>query len=163
MPELETIDVLPVAGLTQTDIVALQQEKDWTIEFIRRALLKHIERINPSDATSFPQSGMSQRMEVSKETASLFRGWLSYPIIKIEEFINGEREENLRVYQESKVELYKRYHGKYVVIAKGKVQAIGESFDAVKRVALDANHRFIFKIEPKEKIEGTFRWPIKRK
>ena len=65
--------------------------------------------------------------------------------------------------KDSKVELYERYYGKYVVIANGKVQAIGESFDAVKRVALDANHRFIFMVEPKEKIEGTFRWPIKRK
>ena len=163
MPEVETIDVLPVAGLTQTDIVALQQEKDWTIGFISGALLKHVERIDPSDATSFPQSNISQRMEVLKGTASLFRGWLSYPIIKIEEFINREREENLRVYQESRVELYERYYGKYVVIAKGKVQAIGESFDAVKRVALDANHRFVFKVQPKEKVERTFRWPIKRK
>ena len=163
MSEVETIDVLPVAGLTQTGIVALQQEKNRTIGFISASLLKHIETINPLDATSFPQSDISQRTEVLKGTASLFRGWLSYPIIKIEEFINEEREENLRVYQESKVELYERYYGKYVVIANGKVQAIGESFDAVKRVALDANHRFIFKVEPKEKIEGTFRWPIKRK
>lgn len=163
MPERETIDVLPVAGLTQTDIVALQQQKDWTIGFISEALLKHIGSINLSNATSFPQSAISQRTKVLKGTASLFREWLSYPIIRIEEFVNEERKENLRVYQESKVELYERYYGKYVVIANGKIQAIGESFDAVNRVALDANHRFIFMVEPKEKIEGTFRWPIKRK
>ena len=83
MPEVETIDVLPVAGLTQTDIVALQQKKDWTIGFISEVLLKNIERINPSNATSFPQSDISQRTKVLKGTASLFRGWLSYPIIKI--------------------------------------------------------------------------------
>ena len=50
-----------------------------------------------------------------------------------------------------------------MVIAKGKVQAVGESFDDLKDVALDANHRFIFKVEPKEKVRGTLRWPIKRK
>ena len=81
----------------------------------------------------------------------------------VEEFINEEREENLKAYHERKAELYQRYARRYVVIAKGKVQAVGESFDDLKDVALDANHRFIFKVEPKEKVRGTLRWPIKRK
>lgn len=50
-----------------------------------------------------------------------------------------------------------------MVIANGGIQAIGNSFDEVKDVALDANHRFIFKVEPKEKVRGRLRWPMKVK
>jgi hypothetical protein len=77
------------------------------------------------------------------------------------ERINEEREENLRIYTEYKTKLYEEYVGRYVVIAKGKIQAVGESFDDVKNVALDANHRFIFKVESKEKVRGRLRWPMK--
>ena len=76
--------------------------------------------------------------------------------------INKRREENLRVYNKHKREFYEKHMGKYVVIAKGKVQKIGE-FDEVKNVAMDANHRFIFKVEQNKKVSGTLRWPIKRK
>ena len=78
------------------------------------------------------------------------------------ERINEEREENLRIYTEYKTKLYEEYVDRYVVIAKGKIQAVGESFDEVKNVALDANHRFIFKVESKEKVRGRLRWPMKK-
>ena len=77
------------------------------------------------------------------------------------ERINEEREENLRIYTEYKTKLYEEYVDRYVVIAKGKIQAVGESFDEVKNVALDANHRFIFKVESKEKVRGMLRGPMK--
>ena len=77
------------------------------------------------------------------------------------ELITEEREENLRIYTENKAKIYEEYVGKYVVIAKGKIQAVGDSFDDVKNVALDANHRFIFKVESKEKVRGRLRWPMK--
>jgi len=78
--------------------------------------------------------------------------------------IDKEREENLRVYNQIKAELFAKHTGKYVVIAKGKLQGVGESFDDVKYVAMDANHRFIFKVEPtKEKVRGTLRWPMRKK
>ena len=79
------------------------------------------------------------------------------------ELITEEREDNLRIYTENKAKIYEEYVGKYVVIAKGKVQAVGDSFDEVKYVALDANHRFIFKVESKKKVRGRLRWPMKRK
>lgn len=78
------------------------------------------------------------------------------------ERINEEREENLRIYTENKAKIYEEYVGKYVVIAKGKIQAVGDSFDEVKYVALDANHRFIFKVESKKKVRGRLRWPMKK-
>jgi hypothetical protein len=77
------------------------------------------------------------------------------------ELISEEREDNLRIYTENKAKLYEEYVGQYVVIPKGKVQAVGKSFDEVKNVALDANHRFIFKVESKEKVRGRLRWPVK--
>ena len=79
------------------------------------------------------------------------------------ELINEERELNLRTYTEYKTKLYEEYMGRYVVIAKGEIQAVGDSFDDVKNVALDANHRFIFKVESKKKVRGRLRWPMKRK
>lgn len=78
-------------------------------------------------------------------------------------YAKEKREENLRFYNQYKTELYKKYAGKYLVIARGKIETVGESFDDVKNVALDASHRFIFKVEPKKKIRGTLRWPMKRK
>lgn len=78
--------------------------------------------------------------------------------------IDKEREENLRFYNQIKAELFTNYTGKYVVIAKGKLQKVGESFDEVKDAAMDANHRFIFKVEPpKERARGTLRWPMRKK
>jgi hypothetical protein len=78
------------------------------------------------------------------------------------ELITEEREDNLRIYTENKAKIYEEYVGRYVVIAKGKIQAVGESFDDVKNVALDANHRFIFKVESKKKVRGRLRWPMKK-
>jgi hypothetical protein len=40
------------------------------------------------------------------------------------ELITEEREENLRIYNEYKAKIYEEYVGKYVVIAKGKIQAV---------------------------------------
>jgi len=69
--------------------------------------------------------------------------------------IDKEREENLRFYNRIKAELFTKYTGKYVVIAKGKLQKVGESFDDVKYEAMDANHRFIFKVESEEEEETS--------
>ena len=77
------------------------------------------------------------------------------------ELINKEREDNLRYYSEHKNRLLEENRGKYVVIAKGNIQAVGDSFDQVKDVAPDANHRFIFKVEPKDKVKSKLRWPMK--
>lgn len=83
------------------------------------------------------------------------------PINKTE-LIKKEREKNQITYNECKEELKKKYFGKYVVIAKGKIQSVGESFEEVKDVALDANHRFIFKVEPKKEKGGLLGWPMEK-
>lgn len=74
-----------------------------------------------------------------------------------------EREENFKYYNKIKEELYRNQLGKYVIIAKGKVEKIGESLDEVKAIAIDANHRFIFKVEQVNKTRGILRWPMRRK
>jgi len=79
------------------------------------------------------------------------------------EHIVAEREANLNTYYENKTILFQQHEGKYVVIAKGEIQAIGDSFEEVKDVAMDANQRFVFKVERKEKVIGKLRWPMKRK
>ncbi len=170
MSEKGTTDVLPERGLTETYVVTLQPGENWVIWRTNEALLKEFERGDPLTITSFCEADISQRKEVLKQIESFFEMLPSQPSIRMEkltnirqELINRERKENLRVYYERKTELYQRYSGRYVVIAKGEVQAVGESFDDLRYVSLDANHRFIFKIEPKEKVAGTFRWPIKRK
>lgn len=170
MFETETIDVLPGAGLTETYVVTLQQGENGVVWVINEALLKEFKETNPFNITSFLERDISRRTEVLKGIAPVYEMLPLHPIIKIEEFIkirevfiNKEREENLRAYRERKAQLYQRYAGRYVVIAKGEVQGVGESFDDLKYVALDANHRFIFKVEPKEKVGVTLRWPIKTK
>lgn len=94
-------------------------------------------------------------MEKSLSVIQYSRG-----ISKLER-INKEREDNLRYYSEHKNQLLEENRGKYVVIAKGDIQAVGSSFDQVKDVALDANHRFIFKVEPKNQVKSKIRWPMK--
>ena len=100
--------------------------------------------------------------EVLKRIAHSYELLMPRPPMNKAERINEEREDNLRIYTENKAKIYEEYVGKYVVIAKGKVQAVGDSFDEVKYVALDANHRFIFKVESKKKVRGRLRWPMKK-
>ena len=99
--------------------------------------------------------------EVLKRIAHSYELLKRGPPMNKAELITEEREDNLRIYTENKAKIYEEYVGKYVVIAKGKVQAVGDSFDEVKYVALDANHRFIFKVESKKKVRGRLRWPMK--
>jgi hypothetical protein len=94
-------------------------------------------------------------MENSLSLSQVSRGMSKLELIK------KEREDNLRYYSEHKNQLLVENRGKYVVIAKGDIQAVADSFDQVKEVAPDANHRFIFKVEPKDKVKAKLRWPMK--
>ena len=74
-----------------------------------------------------------------------------------------DRQENIIEYNKIKNELYEKHRGKFAVIAKGKLQKIGDSFAEVKDVALDANHRFIFEIKEEHQIIRKTRWPARLK
>lgn len=161
MIERETADILtPWSTSTVThDILTSIKGKEWRNK-INEILLK--EWVEP-DSHNVLQKVITQHKELLREIVSMYRICEARPPINKIEFTNEEREENLRFYNRFKSELYKKYTGKYVVIAKGDVQAVGESFDNVKDVALDTNHRFIFKVEPKKKVRGVLRWPMKKK
>lgn len=134
---------------TETYDIATIQRQGEMEDWINKALQEVVERGNMTP-------------ELVKKIAHSYELLMSRSPMNRAERINEEREENLRIYTEYKKKLYEEYVGRYVVIAKGKIQAVGESFDDVKNVAMDANHRFIFKVESKEKVRGRLRWPMKK-
>jgi len=161
MIERETADIFtPWSAPTAIhDVSTLIQEKKWRNK-INETLL---ERWGEPDPRNVLQKIITQHKERLRKIVSMYRICEARPPINKIEFINEEREENFGFYNRYKTKLYKEYAGKYVVIAKGEIQAIGKSFDDVKDAALDANHRFIFKVESKKKVRGRFRWPMKKK
>lgn len=98
-----------------------------------------------------------------KRIVDILEHYYEKPIEPEINLVEVERVENIRVYEQHKNELYEKHLGKYVVIANGKIQAIKDTFEDVKNIALNANHRFIFKVKKKEKIRGVFRWPMMKK
>jgi hypothetical protein len=79
------------------------------------------------------------------------------------ERIEEERKKNMKIYKNLKEMIYERYRGKYVVIAEGRIQAVGASLEDMKAVAMGANHRFVFRVEPREKERGILRWPMRKR
>ena len=71
-----------------------------------------------------------------------------------------ERKINFRIYNKFKDVFQERYQGKFIIIAFGQIQAVENTLDDVKDVAVGAKHRLIFKVEPEEP-RGTLRWPIR--
>ena len=134
---------------TETYDVAIMQRQGEMVDWINKALKGVAER------GKMPP-------ELVKKIAHSYELLTCCPPMTKAELITEEREDNLRIYTENKAKLYEEYVGRYVVIAKGKVQAVGDSFDDVKNVAVDANHRFIFKVKSKEKVRGRLRWPMKK-
>jgi hypothetical protein len=154
--EIETGSIgIPTFERTLTtepcDVATLQKEKERDNR-IYKALLEVVE-VEGGDITQESLKMMAHSYELLKPHLPLSKA----------ELINEERELNLRTYTEYKTKLYEEYMGRYVVIAKGEIQAVGDSFDDVRNVALDANHRFIFRVESKKKVRGRLRWPMKRK
>lgn len=94
--------------------------------------------------------------------ASIHRSFEPAQVNKRER-IEEEREKNMRVYKKLREVIYEKYRGKYVVIARGRIQAVGASLEDVKAVAMDADHRFVFRVEPREKERGFLRWPMRKK
>lgn len=65
---------------------------------------------------------------------------------------NRERRKNSKVYN-AVIDFLRKHHlGKYAVIANGKLQDVG-TFEEMKFIVMDANHRFIFEIKLNEDNE----------
>ncbi|UZE92716.1 MAG: hypothetical protein IB616_02650 [Methanosarcinales archaeon] len=83
---------------------------------------------------------------------------------EIEEWmINRNRQINQNAFKQLRDEIFKTLFGKYVVMARGKILAVGDSLEEVKDVAIDANHRFVFKVEKPKETKRFLRWPMRRK
>lgn len=67
--------------------------------------------------------------------------------ISTEKIINEEREKNLKFYSQNKNSIKDRYKGKYIVIANKDIKASSDKWDELKNESLDANHRFILKVD----------------
>ncbi len=76
--------------------------------------------------------------------------------------VDAERVLNNRAFLEMRKDLESKYQGKYVVIAHGRLQGVGDTFEEVKDLVPEARHRLIFRVGdilPKERNLG---WRIKK-
>ncbi|MFQ5812353.1 MAG: hypothetical protein ACE5I2_04060 [Anaerolineae bacterium] len=79
-----------------------------------------------------------------------------------EEIVARERKLNNDAFRRLWPELEKQ-QGRYVVIAHGKLQGVGDSIESLQSVAPDAHHRLVFKVGeplPKRRRLG---WKVRRK
>ncbi len=82
--------------------------------------------------------------------------------------VERERLINNLAYQKLESELYRKYKGKFVVIANGELIAVADSYDDIMKIANkkapNAKHRLIFKVEEKTPRNVTrLGWRIERK
>ena len=95
----------------------------------------------------------------AKALERAIRLWLSetkYEMVAIERKLNNDA---LKLLQP---ELEKQ-QGKYVVIAHGKLQGIGDSIESLQTVAPDAHHRLVFKVGEPLPRKRRLGWRVRRK
>lgn len=70
-----------------------------------------------------------------------------------------ERKLNNDTYQQLKGELQQKYPGKFVVIAWGELQGMGDSLEQVAPLAANAKHRLVFQVgeAPPKRTERLWR------
>ncbi len=79
------------------------------------------------------------------------------------EGIDEQRLLNRKFYEEFRTEIDTRYNGRVVVIANGAIAAVADSFEAVKDIADNAEHRLVFRAGGKKWQTRRTRLPISRK
>ena len=60
--------------------------------------------------------------------------------------LKAERALNNQVYRRLKSDLEREYQGKYVVIAHGALQGVGDTLEQVAGLATEARHRLVFRV-----------------
>jgi len=60
--------------------------------------------------------------------------------------LKAERALNNQAYRRLKGDLEREYQGKYVVIAHGALQGVGETVEQVASLAPEARHRLVFRV-----------------
>jgi len=79
-----------------------------------------------------------------------------------DEMVARERKLNNEAFRRLQPELGK-YQGRYVLIAHGRLQGVGDSIESLRNLAPDAHHRLVFKageLPPRKRRLG---WRIRRK
>jgi len=85
--------------------------------------------------------------------------WLSetkYEIVAIERKLNNDALKRLQP------ELEKQ-QGRYVVIAHGKLQGVGDSIESLRSLAPNAHHRLVFKVGEPLPRKRRLGWRVRRK
>ena len=79
-----------------------------------------------------------------------------------EEIVARERKLNNDAFRRLWPELEKQ-QGRYVVIAHGKLQGVGDSIESLQSVAPDAHHRLVFKVGEPLPRRRRLGWRVRRK
>ena len=100
------------------------------------------------------------------ETAKALEGaielWLREMKKDDEEIVARERKLNNDAFRRLWPELEKQ-QGRYVVIAHGKLQDVGDSIESLHSVAPDAHHRLVFKVGEPLPRRRRLGWRVRRK
>jgi hypothetical protein len=79
-----------------------------------------------------------------------------------EEAVARDRRLNNALFRQLQPELEKQ-RGRYVVIAHGKLQGVGDSIESLQGLALDAHHRLVFKVGDPLPRKRRLGWRVCRK
>ncbi len=81
-----------------------------------------------------------------------------------DEMVARERKLNNNAFRQLRPE-FEKQQGRYVVIAHGKLQGVGDSIESLQSLAADAHHRLVFKVGEPLSIPRRRRlgWRVRRR
>jgi len=74
--------------------------------------------------------------------------------------IDAEAKANNQAFKNIQAEIEKDYFGKWIVIAHGQLQGVGESLAEVNHLAPDAQHRIVMQVGERRPKEVELGWQI---
>lgn len=76
------------------------------------------------------------------------------------ELLRAERAANNRAFAEMRAQVEREYAGKWVVIAHGSLQGVGDSITQIEELASTALDRLIFQVGSPRRKEVEFGWQM---
>ncbi len=74
--------------------------------------------------------------------------------------IEAEARANNQAYQTLQTELEQKYFGKWIVIAHGQLQGVGDSIVELNHLASDAHHRIVMQVGQRHSEKVELGWQI---
>ncbi|MBI3360307.1 MAG: hypothetical protein HY023_04275 [Chloroflexi bacterium] len=74
--------------------------------------------------------------------------------------LEEERTANDRAYEALRAELEQRHSGKWIVMAHGKLQGVGDSLEEVDQLASTAHDRIVMRVGEKRSKEIEIGWQM---